>query len=403
MLLTMLPGETRQYVERHVRPVHMQYIMPRFLFVFFGVAILTCGSVLTIDAAPLPEKITASELQRTDCITPNDGADDDFAPYIEEFLFRDDQAGIELYSCVNWRAGLLKSEGVGKKQSRRAAELVARGNALKTLIVMNVNADATLQSYLSQQKNVHLKIQNVLIKNAEIQELPVVPEKPDEARVLVTIPFYGISGLLSFFLDDQEIYLPQQVSSRSSAETSDGAGYTGILIDATALPLEPALFPQIVSEDGEVLYSASQVEKGVLMEQGMVEYVTPRSLTTAGRAGERPLVIQPILVVSADAQIPLPATKKAATLSGRAPAPWELLAEAKSRGGRGRSNALTVPASETDGQQPVNVVVSLEDAEKIKQANAGQETDQQGNYTVLIGREIGGVQGRLSHGLYALR
>ena len=45
----------------------------------------------------------------------------------------------------------------------------------------------------------------VLIKNAEVQDLPVDPQKPDEARVMVTIPFYGISGLTSFFLDDQEM------------------------------------------------------------------------------------------------------------------------------------------------------------------------------------------------------
>ena len=367
------------------------------LFVFL--AVLTGGIGLKLNAAPLPEKITASGLQRTDCITADDETDNDFAPYIEEFLFQDDRAGLELYSCVNWRAGLLKSEGVGKQQSRRAAELVARNNALKTLIVLNVGANATLQSYLAARKQVQLSIQNVLIKNAAIQDLPATPDKPDEARVLVTIPFYGISGLVSFFLDDQEIYLPAPTTSQDT--NSPAAGYTGILIDATALPLEPALFPQIISENGEVLYSASQVEKGILMEQGMVEYVAQRTETSAWRSGPRPLVIRPILVASAATDILLPGSPQESF--GSMPFPPFLLAEAKSRGGRGRSNALTVNASEAEGQQPVNVVVSVEDAEKIKQANAEQQTDQQGNYTVLIGREIGGVQGRLEYGLYAWR
>jgi hypothetical protein len=347
-------------------------------------------------------------LQRTDCVTQNDEVDDDLAPYIEEFVFRDERAGISLYSCVNWRDGVLKSEGVGKKQSRRAAELVARNNALKTLIVMNVNADATLQTYFQRQKDVLLSIQNVLIKNATIQDLPADPEKPDEAKVLVTIPFYGISGLVSFFLNDQEIYVPTQPipsDSRQNAGERDATGYTGILIDATALPLEPALFPQIVSENGEVLYSASHVEKETLLEQGVVEYVRERDQTVAWRAGERPLIIRPVLLASADSQtsagprISLPVTPPRLTLSE----PWNILAEAKSRGGRGRANALTVNAAETDGQQPVNVVVSLEDAQKIKQANAEQHIDRQGNYTVLIGREIGGVQGGLDRGMYAMQ
>lgn len=384
----------------------MKQITHFLVLLWISLTIIISFSTPVTHAAPLPEKLTAPELQRTDCISPEDEADKAFAPYIEEFLFTDSRAGISLYSCVNWRDGFLKSEGIGKNRSRRAAELVARNNALKTLIVMNVDANATLQTYFDRQKDVLFKIQNVLIQNAEIQDLPADPEKPDEAKVLVTIPFYGISGLVSFFLDDEEIYLPAQISPSTSDSTTgenDATEYTGILIDATALPLEPALFPQVVSEDGEVLYSASQVEKNILMEQGMVEYVHERATATAWRAGERPLVIQPVLVASADAHVSVPVSTEPTIPSGISEDLWKLLAEAKSRGGRGRSNALTVNAADTDGQQPVNVVVSVEDAQKIKQANAGQQVDQQGNYTVLIGREIGGVQGLLEYHMYAVR
>jgi hypothetical protein len=386
----------------------MNHNISMTLVFFLCLAALIFAFNIETHAAPLPEKITSPQLQRTDCISQEDESDDDFAPYIEEFVFTDDRAGISLYSCVNWRDGFLKSEGVGKKQSRRAAELVARNNALKTLIVMNVNADATLQTYFQRQKDVLLKIQNVLIKNATIQDLPADPEKPDEAKVLVTIPFYGISGLVSFFLNDQEIYLsPQTPRSDSSSDTgqSDATGYTGILIDATALPLEPALFPQIVSEDGEVLYSASQVEKEALTGQGMVEYVRERDRIVAWRAGERPLIIRPVLLASAEpvTSAGLPASLPVMTTPLPMREPWNILAEAKSRGGRGRANALTVNASETDGKQPVNVVVSLEDAQKIKQANAERQVDRQGNYTVLIGREIGGVQGLLGGEKYAMQ
>jgi hypothetical protein len=45
----------------------------------------------------------------------------------------------------------------------------------------------------------------------------------------------------------------------------------------------------------------------------------------------------------------------------------------------------------------------VEDAQRIQQANAGQQVDQQGNYTILIGREIGGVQGLLEPGVLARR
>jgi hypothetical protein len=340
---------------------------------------------------PFPRKITGTHLQRTECVITETGSEEPFLPYIEEFIFTDKQAGISLYSCVNWREGFLKSEGIGKKQSKRAAELVARNNALKTLIMLNLNSTSTLQQYFDHQAQVRIKIQDVLIKNAKIQDLPVDSTKPDEAKVMVTIPFYGISGLVSFFLDDQEIYL--QSPGRTSKTTTEVAttnqdleGYTGILIDAREITtLEPALFPQIVSEQGEILYSASQVKKDILSNQGMIEYVTETGKKTAARSGEHPLIVKPILLATA-------ITPGVVLDSG------SLLAQAKSRK---KPTEIIVQATGDVGQIPVNVVVSVEDAKKIKQLNDQQHFDQQGKYTILIGGKIGGTEGQFPDSIFA--
>ena len=98
---------------------------------------------------PFPQRLPGPGLQRDDCaVTSSDGA---FTPYIQEFLATDTRAGISLYSCVNWEQGFLKSEGVGKKGSRRAAELVARANALKTLLLVNLHSQFTLEAYFTRQ------------------------------------------------------------------------------------------------------------------------------------------------------------------------------------------------------------------------------------------------------------
>jgi hypothetical protein len=345
------------------------------------------------DAAPLPQQITGPRLQRNDCVVSEVDAEDSFTSYIQEFVFTDKQAGISLYSCVNWRDGFLKSEGVGKKQSRRAAELVARNNALKTLIVLNLNSSSNLQNYFERQKQISIKVQNVLIKNAEIQDIPADPEKPDEAKVMVTIPFYGIAGLVSFFLDDQEIYLePSGGTPTDDVPTNqEPEGYTGILVDARDLPtIEPALFPQIVSKQGEILYTASQVDKDILTEQGMVEYVREKQQTTAWRAGEAPLIVKPILLASSVPYLP----KTLGVFSNSQSLTLQMFAEAKSQQRRGKRNNLIVKGTDDSGQIPTNVVVSVEDAEKIKQLHQEQQIDKQGNYTILVGREIGGVQGK---------
>lgn len=358
-------------------------------------------SVCDAASLPLPQKIAGPQLQRDDCVVNE--SDDPFAAYIQEFMFTDTRAGISLYSCVNWREGFLKSEGIGKKGSRRAAELVARNNALKTLLVVNLNSTVTLQQYFTRQTQVRISIQNVLIKNAEIQDLPADPKKPDEVNVIVTLPFYGISGLSSFFLDDQEIYLEPPAADTQSLppDTPPKSGeYTGIIVDARDIPnVEPALFPKIVSEDGEVVYEASQVNKDVLRTQGMAEYVRDLPEKTAWRIGENPLIVKPILLASATE--PHGVFLNSGSLKHSLQYP--LLAQTETRKRRRKGNNLTVQSTESAGEIPVNVVVSVEDAKKIKQLNEKNQLDQQGQYTILIGREIGGVQGQYPDGVYAMR
>lgn len=339
------------------------------------------GGFCEAASSPLPQQIIGEQLQRDDCVSNAENPDTPFTAYIQEFLFTDTKAGISLYSCVNWRDGFLKSEGVGKNGSRRAAELVARGNALKTLLVVNLDSRFTLHDYFTRQSQIRLKIQNVLIKDATVEELPSPSEHPDDAVVLVTIPFYGISGLTSFLIDDQELYL--EPPTAPDIKTPQSGEYTGILVDVRGVErIQPALLPKILSEEGEIVYEASQVAKEVLHNEGMVHYVSESADSTSWRAGIHPFVVKPILLASAE-KYP------------------QLFAQTRKR--RGQENTLTVEATNSSGDIPVNVIVSVEDAKKIKQLNEANQFDQQGSYTILIGGEIGGVKGLYPDGIFVMR
>ncbi|GAK49606.1 hypothetical protein U14_00829 [Candidatus Moduliflexus flocculans] len=356
----------------------MQHLIRRLLPVAGIVAWNLLSSIVL--AAPLPQKITNPRLQRHDCLDNPENTATDLMPYIQEFLFTDQQAGLTLYSCINWQTGFLKSEGIGKKGSMRAAELVARNNALKTLLVTNLNATSQFDAYFSRQKQVSLKIQNVLIKNAVIEELPPDSTRPDEAKVMATLPFYGISGLTSFLVGDQELYLePLPVPAQSERQpAAPSEEFTGIIFDVRRLPqMQPALLPNIVSEDGDILYDASHVEKSVFETQGMIHYVQANDPKLSSLLGERPLIVTPLIIASTSNDM----------------AVFSLLAQAQQR--RRHGNNLTVSAANSAGQIPVNVVVSMEDAKKIKQLNETQQLDKEGRYTILIGGEIGGVKGEV--------
>jgi len=69
--------------------------------------------------------------------------------------------------------------------------------------------------------------------------------------------------------------------------------YTGILIDAKGLDSRPALFPQVVTESGDDVFSADFAKPEQVTQYGLVGYFHDRTQAlTADRIGANPLVVR---------------------------------------------------------------------------------------------------------------
>jgi hypothetical protein len=69
--------------------------------------------------------------------------------------------------------------------------------------------------------------------------------------------------------------------------------YTGILVDAKGLKARPALFPQIVTESGDDVFSTDFAEPEQVTAHGLVAYFHDRTQAlTADRIGANPLVVR---------------------------------------------------------------------------------------------------------------
>ncbi len=101
--------------------------------------------------------------------------------------------------------------------------------------------------------------------------------------------------------------------------------YTGIVIDATGLGMEPTFSPVIYDVNGRAIYGMQHIDKNMAISKGMVEYSNNLEAATGGttRAGSNPLVIKATAV-------------------------------------KGGVNSVN----------PVNAVVSVEDGDRILMANA---------------------------------
>jgi len=80
-------------------------------------------------------------------------------------------------------------------------------------------------------------------------------------------------------------------------DTGDPSSYTGILIDAKGLESRPALFPQVVTESGDDVFSTDFAIPEQVTQYGLVGYFYDRNQAlTAERIGSNPLVVRALAV-----------------------------------------------------------------------------------------------------------
>ena len=84
-------------------------------------------------------------------------------------------------------------------------------------------------------------------------------------------------------------------------ETGSTTEYTGILIDAKGLDSRPALFPQVVTESGDDVFSADFAKPEQVTQYGLVGYFHDRTQAmTADRMGPYPLMVRALGVAGAN-------------------------------------------------------------------------------------------------------
>lgn len=215
----------------------------------------------------------------------------------------------------------------GKWLARRAAIVDAQRNLVETVQGVQVDAETTMQNLVIVSDTVKTKV-SAMVKGARIIE-----EKANEDgsyMVKLSIPLYGVSGVagaaipeITKNLTPQPVPAPTAGYAPAPQEQKTVMSYTGVIVDAAGLGLEATFAPVIFDVNGRVVYGIQNIDYNLAISQGMVEY-------------------------SGDVQ----------------------QAAANSRAG---SNALVVKALSVKGGKnsvnPVNVVVSVEDADKILYAN----------------------------------
>ncbi len=213
-----------------------------------------------------------------------------FAPFVEQFA----------QGRIDWDNG--KIYGVGRAyldanmnspiKARKAAELMASAHIIRLASGIRLDDKQTLAA-LGQQKTT-LKLE-AFIRDERVKNILVDDGKRPYYEATRVASLKGISGLtarLISALRELEIeWIPLDIDSSAEPLADDDEPW--LVLDARNLPvtnkLQPALFPKIISEDGEVIYELRQVETRALNSRGMGRYViSDQKISEHTPAGTKP-------------------------------------------------------------------------------------------------------------------
>lgn len=299
---------------------------------------------------------------------------DDARPYEEKY----DEGWID------WRDGMiygvgrasLEKNGGSKLKAMRAAKAIARGNIVKLAGKIQLDDNHSIDSWGGKQIATVLK---AVIHDSEISgELHARNSEP-YYQATRAAPIKGVSGLTRELLPHLKsanyLGLPAESSTATIAEDEDT---DWLVLDARGLQgmdrIKPALFPKILSSGGAIIHQVSGVNPSALFKHGMVEYLVADPLNTSSVSDD------PAGKIELDWLL---------TLMGVSPA------EAEERRRRRREEFIVTKVEASQGLAKTNLVVSDQDARKLKETDASSGILKNCRVVVMVSGSVGGIEGKL--------
>lgn len=177
----------------------------------------------------------------------------------------------------------------------------ARAQATRNLIAilkqMKISGHLTVGEYASSHDTILAGIEKVAQDARVHRQLYTSALDVD---VWVSAKFHG--GFLQLVLPDHIRQIPKinELKPDTSKETINkppspvsAEPYTGLIVDARRLNVEPVLYPTIVSEQGREIYSSVFISREFAVQNGVCAYVCDMDQALGSdRAGSNPLVVK---------------------------------------------------------------------------------------------------------------
>jgi len=302
-----------------------------------------------------------------------------FSPYIEKHP----------NGRIDWDNGFIYGVGRGdlsrnggnRNRALRAARMIALQSILKIAAGIRLDANHSLAKIGGGKVVIRLQ---AIIRHTGHKTVFVANAQHPYFEVTLKAPLKGIEGLTSRLLTQfKSLSVGWRSYPRKTLKPTikkKKAKQTFLVLDARKLPfnqrIKPALFPQIISSGGEIIYLLDNVHENAFVKMGMARYVEsaiPRNQFSrnSGMKDDIILLVKQFFGVSEANAIERQKRKK-------------------------RRKFIVAEVKQARGLNQTNLVISEADAQKLKKEDQASQILKQCRVIVVVSSPIGGIEGSLS-------
>ena len=196
--------------------------------------------------------------------------------------------------------GYIPQNVINAGQARRAALRIAKQDALRQLVEIVNGVTLTSETTMSGamfDDVIKTQVQGVIRGAFQVGDPKYLSDTSIE--VVYEVPMAGISEVMippTGFLDP---FAPTSAAptDAAAADAPTTGAITGLIIDCTGLGIRPAMSPQILDQNGGIVYGPSNYTREYAVKNGVAGYAKGLD---AGKADDRvkgnPLVIKAVAV-----------------------------------------------------------------------------------------------------------
>ena len=196
--------------------------------------------------------------------------------------------------------GYIPQNVINAGQARRAALRIAKQDALRQLVEIVNGVTLTSETTMSGamfDDVIKTQVQGVIRGAFQVGDPKYLSDTSIE--VVYEVPMAGISEVMippTGFLDPVAPTAAAPTDAAAADAPTTGA-ITGLIIDCTGLGIRPAMSPQILDQNGGIVYGPSNYTREYAVKNGVAGYAKGLD---AGKADDRvkgnPLVIKAVAV-----------------------------------------------------------------------------------------------------------